>query len=413
MPTSQKSILFIQPSVNPPGGGNGVAAWMLQTLCAQHDVTLYTLEPFDVKLVDAYYGTNLAQSSLTTLCCHWPITKILGYLPVTTHLLSRHLVIRSARPLLQAPWDLICSAFDEQDFGQPSLDYVHHPWNLYPRPDAPKFLQGKWYFPWILKAYNWFCRQVSGFRTHNRPPNISLVNSAWCGGKLQQAYPGTPFQVVFPPAMAPMLNDDRARRQARFLSFGRLDPIKEWEKLVDIVWGLRALGHDVSLTLAGSRNQVYYEKIIRDKIEQAGDWVRLVMDFTDDERQELLLTHRYGIHGMTEEHYGMAVAELVLGGCLTMVPNGGGQVEIVTDPRLHYDNVDDAVAKWDRILNDPKLEKELLETQLAGRARLTKERFIKEFQQIVDLCLERGVVGAREFLALEANEAEPQLVQKL
>ena len=31
-----KRVLLVQPSMQPPGGGNGVAAWVLQALVAEH-----------------------------------------------------------------------------------------------------------------------------------------------------------------------------------------------------------------------------------------------------------------------------------------------------------------------------------------------------------------------------------------
>ena len=96
---------------------------------------------------------------------------------------------------------------------------------------------------------------------------------------------------------------------------------------------------------------------------------------------------------MKQEHYGMAVAELVLGGCLTSVHDDGGQVEIVTNPKLRYTSVEDAVEKWDRVLSSPELKAELLAEQLAHREHLPKERFLEELDKMVQLCFERGVEG--------------------
>ena len=42
-----------------------------------------------------------------------------------------------------------------------------------------------------------------------------------------------------------------------------------------------------------------------------------------------MATHRYGIHGMREEHFGMAPAEMARAGAIVWVPRGGGQTEIV------------------------------------------------------------------------------------
>ena len=52
-----------------------------------------------------------------------------------------------------------------------------------------------------------------------------------------------------------------------------------------------------------------------------------------------MASHRYGIHGMREEHFGMAPAELARAGAIVWVPRGGGQMEIVGhEPALMFDS---------------------------------------------------------------------------
>lgn len=391
---SRPEVLFVQPSVQPPGGGNGVAAWMLEALAPRANVTLLSMAPFDAEETDRYYGTHLAGKGIQNIVYGTEVMAFLAKLPLPTALMRLHLMMRGARQHAQGPYDLVCSAFDEQDFGRPCIEYIHYPWNLYPRPDAPPNWNQSKLLAYVLKVYNWVCRQVSGFRVKNRPQNLTLVNSHWTGRKTQQVYAGNPFQVLYPPALAEIVSDDRSRREARFLSIGRVAPSKEWEKLIDIVAALRRRGHDVGLTLAGSRDDRAYEEVIRKRMAEEGDWIRLITDFSREDMLELMKTHRYGLHGMRDEHYGMAVAELLLGGCLTMVPNDGGQVEIVTDPRLRYDTPGEAAEKWHKVLSEPALEAQLLADQLATREKLTKERFLREFNAIVDRCLEVGVERA-------------------
>jgi glycosyltransferase involved in cell wall biosynthesis len=364
---------------------------MLEYLVPRYQVTLLSLHPFDARETDRYYGTSLSGHPLENLVYGDRIMAWLDRLPLPTSLLRLHLMMRGARRLANGPYDLVMSAYDEQDFGRPCLEYIHYPWNHYPRPDAPPSWNQSRVLQAVIRVYNWFCCQVSGFRTQNRPANLTLVNSDWTGRLVQKVYPGTRYRVLHPPALADLVDDDRSRRQPRFLSIGRVAPSKEWLKLIDIVAALREMGHPVGLTLAGSRDCRRFEEKVRARIAAEGDWVRLVTDFSRDDLQELMRTHEYGLHGMRDEHYGMAVAELLLGGCLTMVPNDGGQVEIVTDPRLRYDSVAEAVGKWNRILRDPLLKAELLGAQLERRSSLTRERFLEEFKEIVDRCLEKGI----------------------
>ena len=45
--TPQKRILFIQPNLHPPGGGEAVAAWFIEALKDEYDLTLLTWTPID------------------------------------------------------------------------------------------------------------------------------------------------------------------------------------------------------------------------------------------------------------------------------------------------------------------------------------------------------------------------------
>ena len=43
-----KRVLLVQPSMQPPGGGNGVAAWVLQALVRECQVTVLSWKPVEI-----------------------------------------------------------------------------------------------------------------------------------------------------------------------------------------------------------------------------------------------------------------------------------------------------------------------------------------------------------------------------
>jgi glycosyltransferase involved in cell wall biosynthesis len=102
------------------------------------------------------------------------------------------------------------------------------------------------------------------------------------------------------------------------------------------------------------------------------------------EMTELVARHRYGIHAKPDEHFGIAVAEIVKAGCIVFVPNDGGQVEIVGgDDRLLYRSAEDAVAKILRVMKDPD-EQAALRRHLDSRRHLfSTEEFVRHIQDVV------------------------------
>ena len=114
-------------------------------------------------------------------------------------------------------------------------------------------------------------------------------------------------------------------------------------------------------------------------------WIRFYHSVPRDEMVRLIARHRYGIHGMLNEHFGIAPAELQRAGCITFVPNSGGPLEIVGgDQRVIYQSIEDAVEKIDRMLRDPSLEAALRRDVALRGETFTEERFMSEFLAAVE-----------------------------
>ena len=54
-----RRVLLVQPSMQPPGGSNGVAAWVLQALVPDHRVTVLSWQPVEVEPINRFFGTHL------------------------------------------------------------------------------------------------------------------------------------------------------------------------------------------------------------------------------------------------------------------------------------------------------------------------------------------------------------------
>ena len=99
---------------------------------------------------------------------------------------------------------------------------------------------------------------------------------------------------------------------------------------------------------------------------------------------------------MFDEPFGMAVAELVTGGCVTFVHNSGGQVEIVgNDERLIYSSPENAVNKILRALRDPDYQASLRSYVASRRNLFTAERFVNRIREVVGDFLREQSGGQR------------------
>ena len=142
----------------------------------------------------------------------------------------------------------------------------------------------------------------------------------------------------------------------------------------------------LKLTIIGTwdRHARRYFDELSAQASSLGSWIEFRHDLSRDEVRGLMATCRYGIHGMREEHFGMAPAELVRAGQIVWLPKGGGQMEIVgEEPMLMYETEDEAVEKIVAVMGNAA-EQERLRRLLAQRGELfSTDRFIKEIREIV------------------------------
>lgn len=387
-------VLVVQPLVRPPGGGNGLVAWMLQALQADHDVGLLTWQPVDFQVVNRYFGTAIDPARIRL---HLP-PRWLRALPADGLTLFKHNVLLRQCKRLRPSYDVVLCGHNESDFGGPGIQYIHYPRLDDPRVNdaskrEPEFSHLKWRHRsyWAMRAYFALCARVSGFTMEGVRRNVTLVNSDWTGRLVREVLNVEP-RTVYPPVQAEFPEVPWQERELGFVCVGRISPEKRVDRIVRILAEVRRRGWDAHLHVIGNRTDdpAYFARI--EPILQANrSWISLEENLSHERLRTLIAHHRYGIHGMDCEHFGIAVAEMVKAGCIVFTPSSGGQVEIVgNDDRLTYGTDEEAVEKIDAVLAASSLQRELLE-HLAGRAGcFGADRFVREIRGIVAEVAERS-----------------------
>lgn len=377
----RRRVLVVQPSINPPGGGNAVACWMIEALRADHEVTLLTRAEPDFADANRVFGTTLSAADMRVVLAPVAGARLMRFVrPVAgLALLRDHLLLARARRM--APdFDVLVTANNEGDLGRRGIQYVHFPKLLTARPDAGlRWYQG----PLAVGAYQAACAIATGFRPGRMRSNITLVNSNWTGRLVQALHAVAPI-TLYPPVAGPFPDVPWQDRRPAFVCVGRIAPDKRIEDVIGMVARVRRDHPGLVLHIAGNPDDGPYLAHVRDAVRAHGEWVRLELDIPRDRLLRLLTSCRFGIHGMRDEHFGMAVAELVRAGTIPFAHNSGGPVEILSgDRRLLYENADDAVDKMRRVLADAALASELRATLAAGADRFSSARFVREFRNIV------------------------------
>lgn len=380
----RQRILIGHPFVHPSGGGNAVAAWAIQALQRDYHVTVATLGPIPKEAVDRSFGTSLAARDFEILIAPPRYQRILrakDALRTNGALLEASLTARWVRSLdREHRFDALLHTQNEADLGRPGLQYIHFPAFYLPRPEIE--MRPVHRIPGLLWLYRKSCYPSLDATMSAIRRNQSLVNSEFVAGATRRVLGGDPV-VLHPPVPGDFPEKPWDERRNGFLGIGRIHGCKRWDMAVQIVDALRHSGHDVTLTIAGHPDDPAKKQEL-DDLAATRPWFRILTDLSRRELEAEAASHRYGIHAMEAEHFGIAVAELQRAGCITFVHNSGGPVEIVgRDPRQTFENVEDAAHKISRVLASPELAAELRALTLARRELFSTDRFCESLCGIV------------------------------
>ena len=389
-------ILMVHQDWRPPGGANAVAAWIVEALKGHYDLTLLTWHTVDTADINRFYGTSLQPTDFDVIIPNRLLRMLFridpdpGSIQPTAYLMRTCHRIRSRYNLV------VGAAVEEMDLGGPGLLYVHYPglgrfWPKYQacggRPLQAKvfsLLKGETR-PWIILA---------DYSLARLKENTVLANSDWTGSVFERIY-GVKTRTLYPPVSAPVVERAWDQRSNAFLASGRLSPTKRLDWIVATLSQVRKAQTDLTLHLAGTKVKVddgpeYYDKLRR-LVHANSDWVTLHENLSRRELSQLTAQVRYGIHAQIDEHFGIAPAEILMGGGIPFVHNSGGQVEISgRDPRLFFTTQEDAVGKITAIMRDRRAQESVLESLARRRKLFTCERFVEEIREAVRSRLQNG-----------------------
>ena len=336
----------------------------------------------DLARLNAYYGTSLAPGDFSTqrVSLPWGLRHTAKLSALKGRFLQRY-VQRVA-----AGFDVLINGYGAMDFGRPVVQIVADfsfvdEWRLELHPTFRT--RRAWFYgdTRVRRAYLAICNRISVANPEAWKRNVTLANSAWTADRLRKL--GIDSQVVYPPVIVDIPQSPANPRDAGFVCLGRVSAEKCVHSVIEILRRVRGLGHNVHLHVLGGMDKSDYARKIRALAEQFRDWVVLEGWTFGDRKRDLLAGHRFGINACQSEAFGVAVAEMVLAGCVVFVPNGGGQVEIANDPALIFSSEDDAVEKITAVLASDA-EEERLRAHLQRTAKaFSVENFMESMRKVV------------------------------
>ena len=384
-----KSILMLQNTLAAFGGANAVSAWMLEALKFEYRITLLLWTPVEWDAVNRHYGTRLHPSEFNLIVCPAWIRRIVNALPGDPWNFQGYCLLMRWCKIIGHRYDILLSCNDETDFGMRGIQYVHYPYQKRNwekcasgkagnRRESVGMTRGMW-----ARVRPW--RLISGFSFKRMRENRTLVNSLWTGQLFSRIY-AREGEVVYPPVPGVFPHVPWHEKENGFVCIGRITAEKRIEMLIEIIAEIRKNAPEIHLHIIGFPalwDTAVYERI-RHKAARHSTWLFMHENISRTELVDLVSRHRYGIHGMKDEHFGIAVAEMLHGGCIPFVPDSGGQVEIVGgDARLLYHRPEQCVEKIKAVLGSASIQTDLLRFLNPKKSLFSTDRFVRQIQEIV------------------------------
>jgi glycosyltransferase involved in cell wall biosynthesis len=358
------------------GGVTMVVANMVEALQHDHEVTVYTFKSSPIEAINEVFGGQLQPDRVRVEllpCCQGLQRHVK---PLRSYMLSRFC------KRCPAPPDVWISGDNEMDFGCSGIQYIHFPVAC-AKTKVLRYLNMSQPRAAISALKRTLLAPIFQFRAEAMTRNITLTNSHWTAERIREAY-GIRAAVLYPP-----ISDSRDElsewhtRENGFVCVGRMSPDKNLELVIRIVSRLRRRGHDVHLHIVGLSDAPGYVRYLRRRYQTEMAWLFIQPNVTRAELRTLLGTHRFGIHGKRNEHFGIVVGEMLESGVIPFIPDSGGQVEILRNVEsLWYTSEDDAVDRIEAVLRGQGISRvQGLLSKLRGQ--FSPARFQNQFRGIV------------------------------
>jgi glycosyltransferase involved in cell wall biosynthesis len=370
----------VQADLSRLGGGQVVCMNVIEFLQRDHDVEVLTASSVDIESLNEYADTSVEDVSV----------KRLGTIPQLVNkyrgkrfaLLEVALINRYAKSLSQE-YDILISTVNELSLPGPAVQYIHVP--QFDRSSVP----GEEVDTAVYSLYNQVCKWVAQYREEEIAQSDLIANSNWTADVTERIY-GVRPDVLYPPIDGQFRSAKPwSSREDGFVAVGRIEATKNYERLITIVDKLRERGYSTHLHLVGPADSDEYTSHIKDLVEER-EYILYEGKVSREQLFELLSSHKFGLHGKDYEHFGMAVAEMVLAGEIPFVPRNGGQQEIVNnDARLLYENEEAAVEKIASVLENTREQEAIRRGFSDAEQRFGRDQFKKQIEETVSEILEK------------------------
>ena len=231
-------------------------------------------------------------------------------------------------------------------------------------------------------------RPLLGMRSTRKiladPREHIYPNSQYVEETMRSFYGPFTSTVFYPPTTFDFPPSDVERDELSVVCVGRVIPEKRILDIIDIVERARSVsGRDLILRIAGQLDSTSYVEKLK-QMSREKPWIQLVGPVYNQNKRDFLLSGTYAVHARRDEEFGIAVAEYLKSGNITIVPDEGGSREVVDNPNLTYHTNEEAARILCRLLDDPAFREVQRRRGMERAKYFSREAYLERQGKLMD-----------------------------
>jgi glycosyltransferase involved in cell wall biosynthesis len=187
---------------------------------------------------------------------------------------------------------------------------------------------------------------------------------------------------VYPPVDLERFNKSQEKPRDGVISIGRFSPEKNHPDQLKMAQQMPTM----TFRICGSANaphlQHYFSEIKAKSEEMDLKNIEFYPNLPFEKLLDLLSRSKYFLHSMINEDFGLTPCEAITAGCIPLVHNSGGSIEVVPLRELRYNDWQEGVGRL-RTMTQTDLHEQLTYLQRHVRANFSEETFQKRMIDIL------------------------------
>jgi len=220
------------------------------------------------------------------------------------------------------------------------------------------------------------------YKNHKIGSNINLVTISEFSKKVvidrYQDYRNK-ISIIYPPIELDSFKNNSSKNNW-VSTLGRFGPPKKQLEQIEIAQKIPEL--EFHIMGFADTNSKYYKDLEKHVLENKVTNVKLHPNLDFSKMIEILGKSKFFLHTIWNEPFGITTVQGIAAGCIPVVPNSGGQIEVVPQDNLRFNDYDEAV----EILRDQMKisNSNQKDTLLKHIQKFDTINFRKNFRQVIE-----------------------------